>query len=79
MMIINQLVCAACKELGSFGLKENNGNKSKGFRKHIILECSVCQNRISGDTVPDEFNMQMLIASEMGPVKVINDKKLFIL
>ena len=68
--MINQLLCPDCNGCGTFGLKENNGNLSKGFSKHIIFACSNCEFQISSKTVPEAFNSQMLVASEMGPVTV---------
>ena len=71
--MINGLLCPGCNQRGTFGLKENNGNMSKGFMKHIIFACSQCDYRISSKTVPESFNSQMIVASEMGPVTVILD------
>ena len=70
LQMINQLLCPDCNGIGTFGLKENNGNLSKGFSKHIIFACSNCEFQISSKTVPETFNSQMLVASEMGPVTV---------
>ena len=70
LQLVNQLICPDCNGCGNFGLKENNGNLSKGFMKHIIFACSNCEFQIACKTVPETFNSKMLVASEMGPVSV---------
>ena len=68
-----------CNQTGYMKLIEKPNNpQNKGFSRDCYIQCSNCNKMFKFKTVHENINIQMLVASKLGPVTVSYEYKVLI-